>query len=458
MTQSLFQPLFLIPLLHSCQDLDENSPSTSDPTKYQFHETVQSWTDYMYTRYHPRSINVMQEYKNTKGDDREFDTFTNGRSMWRHNELSETLLDKTRMYLEECNSCQGFQVLFDCVDGFTGLSVKCLEELEDDFGKALFAIPLIPPRATVFKSCDPQMSTSIRVANTALTFASLIDSSSLFLPLSTMETSWRDLKNPRHFPGLQYLPDNLYHTSAILASYLDTITLKYRLNNASATNLTGFCTDLTNYGRKLCAAGLALPFPMTTHEDLIDCLDRQSASRLFTDLSPNCNIAQSRVVQSMCLRGVPDARLKQPLKSAKEQARMAAYRCDTSADMMQLFYQCQNHASLSHCSTAQTAIVSRVPFPLELFDARVSSAGFQFHRPGMERATGEWVNSFPALATAQNSNDLADMVSSLHREASRIKIDKIYRFKETGLDPDEYKEALEKLLDFQDLYEEKYDL
>lgn len=417
----------------------------------------------MYTRYHPRSINVIQEYKatSTSGDGKEFDTFTNGRSLWKQNYLNETLMDKTRLYLEECNNCQGFQFLFDCVDGFTGLSIKCLEEFEDDYGKTMFTIPLLTPRSTLFKACDQNMSTSIRVANTALTFANLIERSSLFLPLSTMETCWRDVKNPRKFEGLNYLPDNLYQTSAILASYLDTVTLKYRLNSNSAsstTNLTGFCSDLSNYGRKLIAGGLAMPFPMNTTEDLIDCLDRQSSSRLFTDLSPNCNIGSSRVVQSMVLRGVPDKRLKQPLKTSKGQSQMAAYRCESSAEMMQLFYQCLNHASLSHCSTAETGIRAMVPFPLEIFDSRVSQIGFQYNRPGVERGPAEWVQSFPTLATAQNHNDLADMISSLHREASRIKIEKIYRFKETGLDPDEYKEALESLLDFQDLYEEKYDL
>lgn len=412
----------------------------------------------MYTRYHPRSINVVHEYRAQSGDEKEFDTFTNGRSLWTSNDLNENLMDKTRMYLEECNNCQGFQLLFDCQDGFSGLSIKCLDQLEDEFGKTMFTVPLFTPRQSLFKNCDPQMSTSIRVANTALAFSNLIECSNLFLPLSTMENCWRDVKSPRQFAFMNYLPDNLYQTSAILATYLDTLTLKYRLNHSSGTTLAGFCSDMGNYGRKLVAGGLAMPFPMTTVEDLIDCLDRQSNSRLFTDLSPNCNIGDSRIVQSMCLRGIPDNRLKQPLKTAKAQAQMAAYRCDSSSDMMQLFYQCLNHASLSHCSTVERGIIARVPFPIEIFDSRVSQIGFQFPRQGMIRNEGELVQSFPSLATAQNANEIADMISSLHREASRIKIDKIYRFKETGLDPDEYKDALERLLDFQDLYEEKFDL
>lgn len=439
------------------RDLDENAPSTSDPAQYAFHDTVQSWSEFTYTRYHPRSMNAIQRYKYSAAEN-EFDTFTLGRAVWAEDHLNESLMDNTRMYLEESNNCQGFQMLFDCIDGFAGIAIKCQEELEDEYGKSLFSIPLIPPRVTAFKNCESQLSKSIRTVNIALTFASMIENStSLFLPLSTMETCWRDVMSPRKFDGVNYLPENFYQTSAILASYLDTLSLKYRLNSSTSTNLTGFCTDLSNYGRKLCAGGLAMPFPMNNTEDLIECLDR-SQSKLFTDISPNCNIGSYRVVQSMCLRGVPDSRLKQPLKTSREQSQMAAYRCESSSEMMQLFYQCLNHASLSHCSTAQSGLVCRVPFPMDMFDARISSNGFAFNKPGFLRDSNEYVQSFPLLATAQNSNDLADMLSSLNREAERIKIDKLYRFKETGLDPDEYKEALEKLLDFQDLYEEKYDL
>lgn len=196
---------------------------------------------------------------------------------------------------------------------------------------------------------------------------------------------------------------------------------------------------------------------MKAKEFLIECLDRQT-NKIFTDLSPNTEIGTSRLVQSLCLRGVPRSRLKQPLKSAGNQIKMAAYRCESTEDMIQLYYQCLNHASMSHCTVVQGPHPARIPFPADMFDDRVARNGFEVDDSTLWRATGEAVSSFPVLASVQNSNDLADTIGSLHREAERIKIAKIYRFKETGLETDEYKELLDTLLDFKDLYDEKYDL
>lgn len=242
-------------IVHPFQDLDEGSTSVSDPTKYKFHETVSRWTDFMYTRYHPRSVNLLQQYKNSPNEN-EFDTFTNGRVTWSNHDLNENMLDRTRQYLEECSNCQGFQMLFTADDGFSGLAMECMRELTDEYGKTILAIPVLAPNGVQYKNCDTQMSATIRAANIALCYSNLIENCNLFLPLSTMETCWRDVKNPRQFDGLNYLPDNHYQTSAIIASYLDTISLKYRLNSSNGTHLTGFCTDMNNYGRKLCAGGL----------------------------------------------------------------------------------------------------------------------------------------------------------------------------------------------------------
>lgn len=66
--------------------------------------------------------------------------------------------------------------------------------------------------------------------------------------------------------------------------------------------------------------------------------------------------------------------------------------------------------------------------------------------------------SSPVLATVQVSNDLANTLESLHREASRVKIARIHRFKESGLEADELVECLDKLLEFKDNYEEGFEL
>lgn len=440
------------------KDLDQMA--AADEKHYDFRNSIKTWADYMYTRYHPRSINLLPAIN--KSGDVAFDCYTQGAQIWTEQYLDDSFGDRVRQYIEECNNCQGFQTLFDGSDGFSGLGLKVLEHLQDEYGKTSLTIPIFSPKQVFSgKEATDAMSDSTRVINMALTYANLIDTGSLILPLSTMSRCWRNLSRPRSFPNFNYDATNLYETSAILATYLDTISLRYRLNEAiDSASLPGFCNDLTNYGRKLTAAGLAMPFNMSAELDLIDCLD-QYDGKLFTQLSPNSEIGTDRIVQSVCVRGIPDTRLKNT-KSQKvmdRQRKMAAYGCSSVAEMFQLYFQCTNYNSLSHVSALQSAMRTRKPFPAELFDSRMSSAGFvsEFEADHEQNAANS-VTSIPVLAAVQCSNDLAETLESLHREAKRIKIARIHRFKETGLEPDEYEETLEKILQFKDNYDDCLEL
>lgn len=423
---------------------------------YNFKDTVNDWIDFSYSRFHPRSINIVNKYTHSK-EENQFDTITNGMELWGDYSFQDEFTDKIRQYVEECDGCQGFQTLFDCVDGFAGISVKCLEHLQDEYGKANLVFPIVPPKKLNYKNADETMSDSVRVINTALAFSNLTECCSLFVPLSTMGRCWRDLDKPRHFPSISYAETNLYHTSALLATFLDTASLRYRMKNpAPGSFLAGLCSDLTPYGRKMAAAGLALPFPMTNSEDLIDFLDK-SEQTLYTQLTPNTTVGTKYVVQSVSIRGIPRSKLKRPptAKSAQRQQRMAAYRCDSVSEMLQFYYQCKLHASMSHVTACNAPMDLRTPFPDELFHSRVGFDGFLTE---FDLGTKQKVLSTPSLATVQSSGDLADALDSLHREVSRIKIAKIPRFVESGLELEDYKESLERLIDFKERYDDNYEL
>lgn len=441
------------------QDLDEMAKGI-DEKEYDFKNNTKSWSDYMYTRYHPRTINLISQLN--KSDDVAFDCYPLGAQIWSEQYFDDDFGDRIRHYIEECNNCQGFQTLFDGSDAFSGLSLKILQHIQDDYGKTSLTIPIYSPKQ-IFCGTEAAdaLCDSTRVINTALTYGNLIDTSSLILPLSTMERYWRNLSRPRIFPHFNYNETNLYETSAILATYLDTISMRYRVSEAiDSCNLASFCSDLTNYGRKLAGAGLALPFDMSSEHDLIDCLD-QSDGKLFTQLSPNTDIGTDRIVQCVSVRGIPESRLKNTKspKVIESQRKMAASRCSSIAEMFQLYFQCNNYNSLSHVAAMQSPMFTRKPFPAELFDSRMNSNGFrhEFEKTAEEIANNQ-VTSIPVLATAQCSNDLAETLESLHREAKRIKIARIHRFKEAGLEPDEYEETLEKILEFKNNYEDSFEL
>uniref|UniRef100_A0AAG5CU75 Protein misato n=1 Tax=Anopheles atroparvus TaxID=41427 RepID=A0AAG5CU75_ANOAO len=438
---------------------DLASGSAEGEKDYDFANTVENWIDFSYTRYHPRSINVIERYTHSK-DENPFDTITHGMELWRDVDFQDELTDRARQYVEECDACQGFQMLFDCTDAFSGLAVKLLEHLQDEYSKPSLVFPVFSPNPPLFKSADEAMSDSIRVINTALTFVQLSDNGSLFVPLSTMERCWRNLGGPRNLPNLVYDPVNLYQTSGILASFLETASVRYRLKEpASGGFLSGLCCDLNVYGRKMAAAGLALPFPLGSTQDLIDCLDQLEDKPLSVQLSPNVNVGKRAVVQSVCARGLPLNRLKRPptAKSAQRQQIMAAYRCSSVSEMLQFFYSCSLEVSMSHVTSVEAPMTIRQPFPVELFDKRVGFDGFLTDCP-LAQASMAYVQQCPALATIQSSTDLGDGLEALHREVSRIKLAKIPRFTECGLEEVDYKETIERLLDFKENYDENYEL
>lgn len=442
------------------QDLDQANQQI-DEKSYDFSRTVTTWTDFMYTRLHPRSINLLQT-GSVSNEEAPFDCFTTGVQTWKDENYENNFCDSIRQYMEECHNCQGFQTLFDCTDGFAGLTIRCLEHLKDEYGKTLLTIPIFSPQhARTVKKSNEVMADSIRVINTALAYSNLIESSSLILPLSTMRHAWRKAEHPLSFNYFNYDSRNLYDTSAVLATYLDTISLRYRLNDQiESCHLANFCSDLTNYGRKLGAGALSMPFEMRNNLDLIDCLD-QADGPLFTQISPNSKIGTDRIVQSVCIRGIPENRIKStnPQKVVERQMKMAAYKCASVSEMFQLYFQCANYASLAHVSAVKCGMTTRKPFPTKNFDDVVGTQGFlqDLPVPSGEGDTKQEVKSIPVLAAAQVSNKLSDTIESLHREASRIKISRIPRLSD-GFETDEFTEVLNTLLEFKENYQDDFEL
>lgn len=355
------------------QDLQQ--AGSSESKDYKLKDTVQNWPDFMHTRYHPKSINIVKEYEHSD-DFTSLDTFSAGLKLWNSPFFEDEFCDSIRSYIEECNHCQGFQTLFDVVDGFSGVTVKCLEYLEDEYSKSVLALPLVPPKVKIFKLADDPMSDSIRIINTAFSFSKLAEHSNLFVPLSTMGRAWRSIDEPRKFPFMSYEKDNHYHSSAVVATFLNTMSLNYRLKDSYASNsVSGFCSALNVYNRKMAAAKLGMPFPMNEKEDLIDFLDRFEGDFMET-ISPGTKVGTDRIIQSISLRGIPKSRIKRPRESAKHQMKMAAYKCTSVSEMIQLYYQCNTHGSLTHVTAVESRMKIQTPFPREFFDNRIAPNGF----------------------------------------------------------------------------------
>lgn len=404
---------------------------------YDFKDSIRNWPDFMYARYHWRSLNDLKKYVHNEPS-HAIDTFSSGETIWDSNGFQDDYCDKIRTYIEECNRSQGFQVLFDAYDGFAGLSVKCLEHLQDEYSKPSLSFPVFAPIVENFANADEPMSDSIRLINTAYSYSKLFEYSNLFVPLSTMSKVWRKLEDPRKYNGLNFDSTNLYQTSSILASFIDTASLKFRLRNGNSS-LTSFCSEQSMHNRKMCSGKIALPFPMNEKEDLIDFLDRYEGVFL-ENVSPGHDCGTDGVVQNVTVRGIPQNRLKRSMEKANKQLKMEAYKCNSVSEMIQFYFYCNTYASLTHASAVEQPLHLQSPFPLDVID-HSSEDGF--------------VNNVPVMTTTESSAKLSNTLDHLHTQVSRVKIAKIPRFLDSGMDSEDYKEILESLITMKENYEDK---
>ena len=58
------------------------------------------------------------------------------------------------------------------------------------------------------------------------------------------------------------------------------------------------------------------------------------------------------------------------------------------------------------------------------------------------------------MTAVQNSSELANTLENLHTHVARVKLAKVPRFSDSGLENEEYKELLEQLLVFKEQYDD----
>lgn len=331
------------------------------------------------------------------------------------------------------------------MDGFAGLGASCVQHLRDEYRKSILSFPCMDS-----KKSEPSVSNLIKTINTALCWQHIGENASLYSPLCCGRTAWPKLTDSRVFNHLTYDPDLDYHSSAILATALDTLTIRYRRKEYPNAVLSDLCADLNKLGRKAAATSLTLPFPMTAKADLIDVLDDLEGT-LWTSVTPNCDIPMEKNMQSIALRGIPEERLKRPISNAMKQMSKPAYRCSTVHEMMTLYLACTCHASATYLSNVSSPLNIRPPYP-RIFDNNVNENGDILGWP-----VGADVKSVAVMAGLHSGSTLSGMYESLHHHLSRVRsIKKFHAFTDSGLEEDEFKECLDHLLDCKENYEDHY--
>ncbi|KAF5292293.1 hypothetical protein FQA39_LY03327 [Lamprigera yunnana] len=424
----------------------DNNTDTLQKT-YPFDKTVKVWSDFLYSRFHPRTVNVVQQYSYESAYN--FNSFSQGTALWQIPQFNETFSDKIRNYIEECDNLQGFHIILDATNGFSGLAASCMRHIEEEYEKKpILAFPVIPSHYQENEHRTSCLTASFREMNIALCFDSLNEHSSLFVPISTGTSGWRCPTPKRTFNHVSFNQNLHYHTSAILAAALDTITIKHRLRSSQYC-LKDLSADFNIYGRKMAAASMCLPFPIHEGCDFIDCLDNWEGP-LTRNITPNCSLGTDKLVQLFTIRGIPEDRLKRPLSESHLQYTMPAYQCNSISEMLSFYLSCNYFFCLSNVVSTQKGISVKTPFP-SIFGKPLNCDG--------NISEGERycpIDQVPILAGIQSGSTIGRTIESLYLEVKKVKQPEVNAFASGNIELHDIIEGFERLLDMKECYEDGY--
>ncbi|XP_030866617.3 protein misato homolog 1 isoform X8 [Gorilla gorilla gorilla] len=265
--------------------------------------SIRVWSDFLRVHLHPRSICMIQKY-NHDGEAGRLEAFGQGESVLKEPKYQEELEDRLHFYVEECDYLQGFQILCDLHDGFSGVGAKAAELLQDEYsGRGIITWGLLPGP---YHRGEAQRNI-YRLLNTAFGLVHLTAHSSLVCPLSLGGSLGLRPEPPVNFPYLHYDATLPFHCSAILATALDTVTVPYRLCS-SPVSMVHLADMLSFCGKKVVTAGAIIPFPLAPGQSLPDSLMQFGGATPWTPLSACGEPSGTRCfAESVVLRGIDRA-------------------------------------------------------------------------------------------------------------------------------------------------------
>ncbi|MXQ95913.1 hypothetical protein E5288_WYG015134 [Bos mutus] len=430
--------------------------------------SIRVWSDFLRVHLHPRSICMIHKY-NHDGEAGRLEAFGQGESILKEPKYLEELEDRLHFYVEECDylqvaegtagsgvetslicpfslstSLQGFQILCDLHDGFSGLGAKAAELLQDEYsGRGIITWGLLPGP---YRLGELQKNI-YRLLNTAFGLVHLSAHSSLVCPLSLGGSLGLRPEPPVSFPLLQYDATLPFHCGAILATALDTVTVPYRLRSSPVSMV--HLADMLNFsGKKVVTAGATIPFPSVPSQSLPDTLMQLGEATPWTPLSAcgdpsgTCCFAQSVVLRGLdrahhTSQLAPGTPLPSPLHA-----------CATGEEVLAQYLQQQQPRvrSSSHLLLTPCKVVP--PYP-SLFSSSLSQHGSVLD--GLP--TGTAVESIPVLGALCSSSSLNRALGDLAKDLSKLDLRRWASFMDAGVEQDDLEETLQDLRSLAQCYE-----
>ncbi|RNA34129.1 misato -like protein [Brachionus plicatilis] len=293
-----------------------NEPVSHLKKHYDMDEQVKYWSDYSNVKYNDRSYMLVNQYDTATIETEPFDLFNYGTNIFSENSFMDDFDDNVRHYAEECDNVQGFQFFVDCFNGFGGMSCKALTSINEEYPK----LPLFSFLSFPFYDTQKVEDNTLKLLNTALTLRGLLSekSENIVVPLSLFDSFYSSKElNPISLSNVNYKPQLEYHTSAIMASVIDSITLPWR-QRSQKSSMHDIVDLMDVYKYKI--ASVQSIFPLNTgHKYLLNFLQQSDLFKTSSWLTPFClensaKNADSNVPGALTIscRGVPNKLVKNP--------------------------------------------------------------------------------------------------------------------------------------------------
>lgn len=417
-----------------------NSVPVSLQKVYDLSNSVKVWSDYLRPHLHPNSVYLLDDNYIVSGSASEEGSwgFPSGTMLWQREEVEDTITDRIRILAEACGSLQGFQMICDVQDGMGGISNGILLHLEDEYrSKDYITFAATPPHLS---PTIPQSKLLIQ-SSIIQSYTMLSNLSGMFIPLS-LRHSCLDLQSPPvSFPHMSLQTNSAYKTSSVLASFIDTASLAYRVRNAPML-LSNAIEFLTLPGRQVVGGSLALPLGLGNDQYLMEWLQNGNPPHLVP-LSADADLNEDPLSEMRMIRGIYPSTLLSP-----DTKLPPGRQFNTAYQMYQDFlHESRIPPSRRVVVGARDPLKTTSPFP-SIFtgvtkDGYVSSSNL---------TATQAVKSVPCIAGLHQGGGIGHLLQKLLFAAEKLDVAKIPRLIDEGMDKESWADVTEQLREINGVY------
>ncbi|XP_075476484.1 uncharacterized protein LOC142517877 isoform X1 [Primulina tabacum] len=354
---------------------------------------VQYWTDFSKVHYHPQSL---YELNGLWMDPEDFNNYGIGRDAFSGCMSGEEINERLRFFVEECDLIQGFQFIVDDSGGFSGVAGEFLENIADEYTNVpvLLYCARSPNSYLNAKSQKQIISSKI---HDAVSLARLSSFCKLIVPVGLPSLSTSRLSK-----YLCVKDQKPYHTSAVYASAIHSISLPFRMQPLGPSTQVSHACGAVDINQLMQMTGgqsrqnmvtildVSMPVPGLTGNQSPQCL-LENLLPLTPELA---EVEDMLAVESITVHGVFGTGYQRASVPEVKDAVQASY-LNSAA-----------RPKFSHLSVAQCPLPIPLPFP-SVFSNLVGQHGEILDGPISGPATTRGpleVHSIPMAARLRSSS------------------------------------------------------